>query len=182
MMVEHQSYADLLTACGEQFRKRSRTKSPSGERNPNGRAQHRNHSDSWDSGSTGSGRSTDLLNIMARLCLRHEDQLNIVNLDRSFLLFAQCGRGNLMPLLLEKSRLWNLSKQTGEITQSLRQTLSGLHPGIDHEGGQAATGSKRRRIGDLPDHERNDHTGSSIAILGLECKSHDIQTHQARGH
>lgn len=28
-----------------------------------------------------------------------------------------------MPLMLEKSRIWNLSKQAGEATQSLRQTL-----------------------------------------------------------
>ena len=61
--------------------------------------------------------------MIAKLTLRHEDQINEFNLDRSFLIFAQCGRGSLMPQMLERSRLWNLGKQAGEVTTSLRSIL-----------------------------------------------------------
>ena len=105
MTMHDQSYTDLLeAACGEHFLQRSRTDMQSDGRNTYGREQSRRPSDSLDSRSISSGKSDELIQMVARLRLRQEDQLNVLNMDRSFFLFAECGRGSLMPLLLKKSK------------------------------------------------------------------------------
>ena len=39
------------------------------------------------------------------------------------MLFLQCGKGSLMPSLLELGKKWNAQKQGGKVTTSLRQTM-----------------------------------------------------------
>lgn len=82
---------------------KDRERPPFGGRTQNGRERSNRHSDSLDTRSTSSGKTDELIQMVARLCLRQEDQMNALNLDRSFLLFVQCGRGNLMPLMIETS-------------------------------------------------------------------------------
>ena len=83
--------------------KRSRTISPSSGRRTHGREQSRKYSDSLDFRSISSGKSDELIQMIAQLYLRQEDQLNALNMDRSFLLLVQRGRDNLLPFLLDKS-------------------------------------------------------------------------------
>ena len=60
--------------------------------------RHRSNKSSSSSDSTG-----DLTLMLARLCLRQEDMLNAMSMDRSFIIFLQCGKGNIMPLMLQTS-------------------------------------------------------------------------------
>ena len=111
MTTDDQSYQDLLQACGEHFPKRSRTDLSSDGRARNGQERPKRNSNASDSTSASSGRQDDLWKMIAKLTLCHEDQINEFNLDRSFLIFAQCGRGSLMPQMLERSCLWSLGNK-----------------------------------------------------------------------
>ena len=83
---EDQSFADLMDACSGHF-KRPRTEEEdwSSDR-PRTRPGLRKHSRSLGLGSAG---DSSLLVMLAKLTLRQEDQLNQLNLDRTFLFFIQ---------------------------------------------------------------------------------------------
>ena len=76
----------------------------------------------WSRRSSPDGRD-DLLLMVARLTLRQEDTLNQLSLDTSMMVFLQCGRGSIMPSLLETGRIWNSQRQNGDVSTSLRQTM-----------------------------------------------------------
>ena len=61
--------------------------------------------------------------MLACLYLRQEDLLNIMSMDRSFMVFLQCGKGSLMPLMLQASKAWHHNRQNDGVTQPLRQFL-----------------------------------------------------------
>ena len=61
--------------------------------------------------------------MLGRLVLRQEDTLNQLGLDRSLMMFIQCGKGSLMPHLLEQAKNWNALRQSGDASTSLRQTM-----------------------------------------------------------
>ena len=73
--------------------------------------------------STSDGRDRDLIMMVARLSLPREDALNQMSLDSGLMLFLQCGRGSIMPTMLETGRQWNQQRQNGDATKSLRQTM-----------------------------------------------------------
>ena len=98
---DDQSFQDLLTACQEGF-KRPRRKTSSTGPHKNGREQRKRNSTS--STSTSDSRDGDLIHMLGRLVLRQEDTLNQLGLDRSLMLFLQCGKGSLMPYLLEQGK------------------------------------------------------------------------------
>ena len=62
-----------------------------------------------------------LVQMLAKLCLRQEDMLNAMCLDRSFLFFLQAGKGSILPTMLGLKRMahteaagWrDLSSETG---------------------------------------------------------------------
>ena len=117
---DDQSFQDLLSACQEGF-KRPRHEISSTGQQKNGREQRKRNSTS--STSTSDSRNGDLVQMLGRLVLRQEDTLNQLGLDRSLMVFLQCGKGSLMPSLLELGKKWNARKQAGETTTSLRQTM-----------------------------------------------------------
>ena len=117
---DDQSFQDLLTACHEGF-KRLRHETSSIGPPKNGREQRKRNSTS--STSTSDSRDGDLIQMLSRLVLRQEDTLNQLGLDRSLMIFLQCGKGSLMPSLLELGKQWNTQRQAGETTTSLRQTM-----------------------------------------------------------
>ena len=113
MHADDQSFADLMELCGEHFGKRPRTDTTGPFDRPHGR--HRSNKSSSSSDSTG--------DLLARLCLRQEDMLNAMLMDRSFIVFLQCGKGNIMPLMLQISKDWHHNRQHDGVTQPLRQLL-----------------------------------------------------------
>lgn len=87
-----QSFTELMDLCGAHFGKRLDTTAPA----------------SRSSNSLGSSSQDDLLLMLARLTLRQEYQLNQLALDRSFVMFLQCGKGSVMPLMLQTSKEWHV--------------------------------------------------------------------------
>ena len=61
--------------------------------------------------------------MLAKLCLRQEDMINAMCLDRSFLLFLQAGKGSILPTMLTASKEWHTQKQQARVTCPLRQVL-----------------------------------------------------------
>ncbi|CAK9108805.1 unnamed protein product [Durusdinium trenchii] len=65
----------------------------------------------------------DLIQMIARLSLRQEDLLNQMSLDRSFVVFLQCGKGSVMHQLLQSSKDWHNKRQTQGVNQPLRTSM-----------------------------------------------------------
>ena len=88
MKEEDQSFSDLMEVCSGHF-KRQR---PNEEEPSSGQTRFRSgqRRSSRSSGS-GSVDESTLLGMLA-MTLRQEDQLNQLNLDRTFLLFIQAGK------------------------------------------------------------------------------------------
>ena len=61
--------------------------------------------------------------MIAGLSLRQEDLLNQMFLDRSFVVFFQCGKGSVMPQLLQTSKDWRNKRQTEGGNQPLRTLM-----------------------------------------------------------
>ena len=87
MHADDQSFADLMEICGEHFGKRPWIDIIGPFDRQHGR--HRSNQSSSSSDSTG-----DLTMMLARFCLRQEDMLNAMSMDRSFIVFLQCGKGS----------------------------------------------------------------------------------------
>ena len=68
-------------------------------------------------------RSDSLLTRLATLTLRHEAQLQMLEVDRSYVLFLNTEPLGVIPLLKEASERWKQLKETGKVTASLRCTL-----------------------------------------------------------
>ena len=100
-MEDDQSFQDLLIACQEGF-KRPRHETSSTGLHKNGREQRKRNSTSF--AITSDSREGDLIQMLGRLIFRQEDTLNQLGLDRSLMLFLQCGQGSLMPHLLEQGK------------------------------------------------------------------------------
>ena len=130
----------------------------------NGREQRKRNSTSFTS--TSDSREGNLIQMLGRLVLRQEDTLNQLGLDRSLMIFLQCGKGSLMPSLLEQGKRWNAQKQAGETTTSLRQTM--FQAMFTEPSRQAEPDGKRRRIGPGPQGQRDPDRGSEMAILVME--------------
>ena len=80
--------------------------------------------DSYSPRSTLNGsRDEELLRMLARLSLRQEGTLAQLSLDKSYIFFVQCGRGNIIPSMLTKARKWNQFKEKGEVTTPLRMAM-----------------------------------------------------------
>ena len=124
MMPEHmqpddQSFTELMHLCGEHLGKRPRTDdSPQSKQNSDQRRSSRQSSSSPSSSQDG-----DLIQMIARLSLRQEDLLNQMSLDRSFVVFLQCGKGSVMHQLLQSSKDWHNKRQTQGVNQPLRTSM-----------------------------------------------------------
>ena len=68
-------------------------------------------------------RQDSLLNRLATLVLRHETQQQMLEVDRSYVLFLSTEPLGVIPLLKEASERWRQLKETGKVTASLRCTL-----------------------------------------------------------
>ena len=62
-----------------------------------------------------------LIQLMARLMLRHEDTLHTLLREHEFVLHLRTGNGSVIPLMMKQSMDWHQSK---EKNSSLRQTLA----------------------------------------------------------
>ena len=72
-------------------------------------------------------QSQDLLLAVARMSLRHEDSLNVLQLDSGFMIFAQTATADktlsIVPLLFQAASVWKKGKEQGPITIPLRTVL-----------------------------------------------------------
>ena len=65
-----------------------------------------------------------LLKGVAALCLRHEDSLSILRLDKGFVLFQKTkSPESLLQTMFSISTQWKKSKETGQVTSPLRVVL-----------------------------------------------------------
>ena len=65
-----------------------------------------------------------LLKGVAALCLRHEDSLSILHLDKGFVLFQKTkSPESLLQTMFSISTQWKQSKETGQVTSPLRVVL-----------------------------------------------------------
>ena len=111
---------DLLDVLGSHV-KRPRTQTGSDSTQISGKGRSRGRYNSSDSSSTSD--YNPLIQLLAKLCLRQEDMLNQMNLDRSFMLFIQVGKGSILSNLFMASQEWHLQKQQAGVTCPLRQVL-----------------------------------------------------------
>ena len=124
-MAEHMSnddmsFHDLVEALGTHVKRPRTADSESSTQTGKGRSKHRsNFSDS----SRKSEQDASLVQMLAKLCLRQEDMINAMCLDRSFLLFLQAGKGSILPTMLTASKEWHTQKQQAGVTCPLRQVL-----------------------------------------------------------
>ena len=120
MKEEDQSFSDLMEVCSGHF-KRQR---PNEEEHSSGPTRFRSgqRKSSHSSGS-GSVDESTLLGMLSRLTLRQEDQLNQLNLDRTFLLFIQAGKSSILPQLLQTSKTWHGQREQGKVDRPLRQLM-----------------------------------------------------------
>lgn len=65
---------------------------------------------------------TELLRSLARLCLRHEDTLNVLLVEHQYILHITPGDGSALPILLQKTMEWKQNSQQQPIT--LRHSLA----------------------------------------------------------
>ena len=65
-----------------------------------------------------------LLKGVAALCLRHEDSLSLLHLDKGFVLFQKTkSPESLLKTMFDISTQWKQSKATGQVTSPLRVVL-----------------------------------------------------------
>ena len=121
MLVDDQHFTDLLDACAQNLGKRQRMTTTDGTRKPGKGLLPRS---SPSSGSTSNGgKDEELLRMLVRLALRQEDALAQLSLDKSFMIFIQCGRGSIMRNMFTKAKEWNQLKEKGEVSMPLRMTM-----------------------------------------------------------
>ena len=117
---EDQSFADLMEVCSSYFKRpRPNEEEPSSEPR---RFRPGRRKSSHLSGS-GSVDDSSLLTMLAKLTLRQEDQLNQLNLDRTFLLFIQAGKSSILPQMLQLSKTWHGQREQGTVDRPLRQLM-----------------------------------------------------------
>lgn len=119
MQAREQSFTDLMQLCGEHLGKRQRIEDSPQSRKNSGPCRSNRQSSS----SASSTQDGDLLQMIAGLSLRQEDLLNQMFLDRSFVVFFQCGKGSVMPQLLQTSKDWRNKRQTEGGNQPLRTLM-----------------------------------------------------------
>lgn len=117
---EDQSFSDLMEVCSSHFkRQRPNEEEPSSGQQRFRSGQRR----SSHSSASGSVDDSTLLGMLARLTLRQEDQLNQLNLDRTFLLFIQAGKSSILPQMLQISKTWHGQREQGKVDRPLRQLM-----------------------------------------------------------
>lgn len=93
--------------------------------------------------------------MVHKLCLRQEDQLNQMALDRSFLVFFQAGKGSILPAMIlvewrAKTVSWSdMPSQTGSLSESGRRDHSTLVHGkvkFDDPADPLVNGLKQKQI------------------------------------
>lgn len=68
-------------------------------------------------------QDTNLVRMLSRLVIRHEDTLNVLLQQQQFILHLKGGTGSLIPQMMKSSMEWH---QAQEKTQALRQRLAHL--------------------------------------------------------
>ena len=103
-----------------------------------------------------------LLKGVAALCLRHEDSLSILHLDKGFVLFQKTkSPESLLQTMFSISTQWKKSKETGQVTSPLRVVLlKVLHHRASGQIGKGGTrrtnkgGGDKGRMGNSKGHGR----------------------------
>lgn len=67
-----------------------------------------------------------ILKALIKAATRHEQQLTILEADRSFVFFLETGSHGLLGLLIQASQAWHQQYEAGSVTTSLRATLWGV--------------------------------------------------------
>ena len=67
----------------------------------------------------------ELLQMLAKLVLRHDQDIRTIKLDTCFHLYAQTGPGSIIPILYRDANKWKSMKEKNpaEFNSSLRETL-----------------------------------------------------------
>ena len=99
-----------------------------GRRRPNGRGRNQPHHDnrSFSSGSTEETEDAELLHLLAKAVVRHEDSINILRRSTGWVWWARSGEGSVLPVLAELAHKWSEAASGQEIQPnrvSLRVTL-----------------------------------------------------------
>ena len=99
-----------------------------GRRRPNGRGKVPPPADnrSFSSGSTADNEDAELLHLLAKAVVRHEDSINILRRSTGWVWWARSGEGSVLPVLAELAHKWSEAASGQEIQPnrvSLRVTL-----------------------------------------------------------
>ena len=88
------------------------------EAKPNKRQRRKDRSDSTTASTDTNNKA--MMQVMAKILMRHEDTINVLLQEHEFVLFLQPGEGSLLPVLLECHKTW----QQGDRSQTLRHTMA----------------------------------------------------------
>ncbi|OLP74222.1 hypothetical protein AK812_SmicGene46304, partial [Symbiodinium microadriaticum] len=95
-------------------------------KNQNGRPQSDSGNSSFPSGSTTDGEDAELLHLVARAIIRHEDTLNVLRRSTGWVFWIRSGDHSILPTLVDLAGKWREVAEKQEIQAdhlSLRVTL-----------------------------------------------------------
>ncbi|CAE7573297.1 unnamed protein product, partial [Symbiodinium necroappetens] len=119
--------AVALGGQGKGFQGKGARRRPGGRgRGENSRTFPHADSHSFSSGSTADNEDAELLHLLAKAVVRHEDSINILRRSTGWVFWARSGEGSILPLLSDLARKWSEAASKQEIQPgrvSLRVTL-----------------------------------------------------------
>ncbi|CAE7329691.1 unnamed protein product [Symbiodinium sp. KB8] len=121
--------AVALGGQGKGFQGKGGRRRPGGRqqgRGENGRTHHNPDNRSFSSGSTEDTEDAEILHLLAKTVVRHEDSINILRRSTGWMWWARSGEGSILPLLSDLARKWSEAANSQEIQPnrvSLRVTL-----------------------------------------------------------
>jgi len=90
----------------------------------NGRQSRRSHAET-NTAPRGAPPSDSHIKQLAKILARHEGALQMLEADRSWVLFMDPGSMGIIPQLMETTKNWQKSRQMGSCNCGLRQALMG---------------------------------------------------------
>ncbi|CAE7577546.1 unnamed protein product, partial [Symbiodinium necroappetens] len=133
-----ESFGSVLVAAGKRGTEEKPTGAPQGKgfqgkggrrrpgKNQNGRPQSDSGNSSFLSGSTTDGEDAELLHLVARAIVRHEDTLNVLRRSTGWVFWIRSGDHSILPTLVDLASKWREVAEKQEIQAdhiSLRVTL-----------------------------------------------------------
>ena len=95
---------------------------------PSRRSEAQSSWQNWGGNSQSSWqRDTDQINeavrLLARMALRHEDELSQTRIEKEFILTMEVHGGGVLPMMYQVAQAWKESREKGEVFSSLRLTM-----------------------------------------------------------